>query len=603
MLKIQESIRSGIYAAQFQRLPVAQTVNDRPEQGSEQVVQREIADVVDTLPHEILQPATEYNQLGVQTALSVRINKLSQVEHAVYAWLTAHRAPDMNAVHGAAAVQHLMDTTKAERHRIVSHSINESRDHEGAGDIPIAGFDTLDHEKKAEVRGLWRGLIERTGRIKITNTNPDTQEVHAGFSMQVLVEFSRLLEGEFGSSMVKDINASEHEIVIEPFTQGGGEHKSFAAGPTAEEHGVDQLIKLAEPPAELQLAHYPQTDITAMNEVQRLQFFNQLKPTQIGQLGVKVVDGHATTYYKFGGGSSVKVTMPSNLPDSSQYKESRLADPHGREIATPVFITLGHELGHGIHMQRGTLTRETDIPRFFGGDMDQRAYLDNREEYVNIEGNENALRAEHGLGVRKGHYNIPYLQKERMMQQLNSWLTWIDNLGGLKTLPVYRDIDRWITDVSTRVYTKWDQPDQLETIKVDFAALPARVRNAQFDYLQDNFNNHLNHESVNLSSVLSKLKFSFNTAMDIPYIALALDMEFDLEKVQARDAVAGDRLANYLQALPAQRLDYVRVKIAPKVSSIGQMVNPHVNANDQREFLKLQQALHNFETMSWLFPG
>lgn len=602
--KLQDTANNSHQVKQLRALQKVAGNSLQPKQSSRPILQRQIDGVVQQeLPKNIYELAITYNQLDEETTVSDRIGSLSQVEHAVYAWLTANKAPDMNEVQGSAAVRNLMDTTKAERHRIVAYSVNVSRDHLGEGGIPIAGFGTLGQTEQEEVRAMWRGLIEGTGNIRILDTESDSGEQHEGFGMKVLVEFSRLLEGRFGRSMVKDINTSDHRVVIEPFHVDNDQHKSFAASPTAEEQGVDKLTKLDAQPADELRAHYPETNITDNNEEQRLRLFNQLKPTQEGQLGVRLVDAGVTTYYKFGAGSAVKVTMPSDLPDSSQYKESRLADAAGNELATPVFITLGHELGHGIHMQRGTLTKETEIPRFFGGEADQEAYLGDREEYVNIEGNENALRAEHGLGKRKGHYNIPYLQKQQMEQQITPWFAWIDSLGSLKDLPVYREIDQMLGAMGTRIYTEWAKPDTLAALKDDFAELPEEIRTLQLNYLRDHFARHMAKENEKLMLELYGLRFSFNVGVDIAYMVMAIGMEFDLEKVQAPKAVQSRTLPQFLAELPEQRQSYARVKLAPKVDLIERGIHPQEENGDQEEFAKLTGVLNSFENVSWLFPG
>jgi hypothetical protein len=581
--------------------PQARQLRAIREVATSAVMQRQIADVVHTLPQNILALATTYNLLGDETTVGARINSLSQVEHAVYAWLTANKAPDMSLVPGAAAVRHLMDTTKAERSRIVARSINVSQDHLGEGAIPIAGFAALQPEEQLEVRAMWRGLIEGTGRIQIGETDTDNQEVHAGFRMKTLVEFSRLLEGRFGRSIVKDINASARQVVIEPFHMENADDKSFAANPSTVD--AEHLTKLDAPPAEEVRVHYPETVITDLTEMQRLRLFNQLKATVEGQLGVRLVDGGATTYYRFGAGSNVKVTMPSDLPDDSQHNESRLADAAGNELAAPVFLNLGHELGHAIHMQRGTATRNAEAPGFFETRADQSAYRGDREEYVNIEGNENALRAEHGLGERKGHVNIPALQRAQMEREINPWFTWLRQMGPLSNLPVYVAIQRELTAMDRRISTEWLNPATLPALRRDFAALPATIRTMQLDYLRDNFVRHIEEEKKLMMLSLFRLRFSFPTGVDIPQMVLAADIEFDYEKTQAQAAVRGNTLAQYLGAIPAQRLDYSNAKFLPKLDSIREGVAEHGNQENVAALGRLTALIDTFNRVNWLPPG
>ena len=561
---------------------------------SDGIVQRTInVEDLDSVPDiPIKKQIVLYNQLPATTAIAEKINALSKIEHAIYTWLINNKAPDINAVPGAAKIRELMDITKNERTQIVLSSLKNDE-----SNPPIAGFDQLGKVEQTEVTAMWKNLITGRGKIKISNINSKTKEEHSNFRLKVLVEFTRLLEGKFGRSMVKEIDESAHEVIIEPIHIDNKESQSFAASPV--DHDAGKLVKLRKEPNVLELAYYPEFDITRRSEEHRLAFFNRLKPTMPNQLGVKLKDGDVVAYYQFGKGSSVRVTMPSDLPDSSQYNESRLVDTTGNELATPVFITLGHELGHAIHMQRGTLTKETEITNFLTKKEDQIAYTDDKEEYINIEGNENSLRAEHGLGTRKGHYNIPYLQKEQMTRQMGIWFKWYDNLGALQKMPVFKEIDKTLGAINNRIFTEWANPVTLPKLKIDFANLPEEIKTIQLKYLTTYFDEQINNEYSHIMFALYSLRGKSTASyldINIAQLLFAIDMELKYEKHQAREAIGKHRLPEYLQGISQQRIEYSTVKF-------GRYLDPIYDAlqNDSTKIGKLRNIMTQYNNVNWLF--
>ena len=566
---------------------------------TQQVAQFAIAGINHLTPDVINQLANAYNLLGQETPLSVRINSLSGVEHAVYTWLIQNKAPDLTGNNIAQHVRGLMDATKTERHAIVSQSINAGDHQQADRDLPIAGFNLLSNETKLEVRAMWRGLIEKTGQIRITDTNPDNAEVHNGFDLKILTEFSRLLEGQYGREMVKNINTSDKLITIEPFHYGH-EGKDLAAGQVNQDEIGINLVKLDVEPAQEQLVNYPQHNITAFNETQRITFFNELKPTQQHQAGVSILDGGDTTYYKFGTGSNVKVTVPVELTDSSMYNDSRLADTNDDELATPVFVLLGHELGHGIHMQRGTATQKTNIPNFFTNQHDQEKYGSDSEEYVNIEGTENSLRAEHGLGARKGHGNIPLILRTQMRGQMNNWFSWLDRLGAtIKALPVFIQIDQLLTTINNRITAEWSNPLLFPQLRIDFAALPGEIKQLQRNFLNTNFIPLGLAEIKDLSTRLEQINFSFNWSNDRTRIVNYFIERLNTEGRELENAVQQNTLPVYLSTLGAGRLLFMNQKKGFVINRLTQQSNN--NVNDLNALASVQDSILRFTNAEWIF--
>jgi hypothetical protein len=107
-----------------------------------------------------------------------------------------------------------------------------------------------------------------------------------------------------------------------------------------------------------------------------------------GAGSVEKADGSANT------GGDTTILIEAGLTDT----DIVCYDPAGNRISAPIFLTLGHELIHATHNDAGRNHRERAAT--------DAAYPNLEEEETIATGagpTENKLRAEHGLGVRKGH--------------------------------------------------------------------------------------------------------------------------------------------------------------------------------------------------------
>jgi hypothetical protein len=96
-----------------------------------------------------------------------------------------------------------------------------------------------------------------------------------------------------------------------------------------------------------------------------------------------------------GGGGDSTILIEAGLKDT----DIQCFDPVGTKISAPIFLILGHELLHATHNDSGHNHREKAA-------TDGAAYPNAEEEETiatSAGPTENKLRAEHGLGVRKGH--------------------------------------------------------------------------------------------------------------------------------------------------------------------------------------------------------
>lgn len=95
-----------------------------------------------------------------------------------------------------------------------------------------------------------------------------------------------------------------------------------------------------------------------------------------------------------GGGGDSTILIEAGLKDT----DIQCFAPDGTKISAPIFLILGHELIHATHNDAGHNHREKAAT--------DAAYPNLEEEQTIATGagaTENKLRAEHGLGVRKGH--------------------------------------------------------------------------------------------------------------------------------------------------------------------------------------------------------
>lgn len=576
--------------------PLTSTNALQKKELTQQPIQRVIDPVPDLLPKDILQFISDYNKLDEKTPLNERIKKLFIIEHLVYDCLTEFLVPDLNEESTAAPLQEVLNSLKEERVNVVGQSV-KNEDHLKEGDLPIAHFDKLNEETQKKIRNIWLRLVTSSGSIKILETDSDTKEEHKGFSVRILTEFSRLLEGEFGRELVEEVNASKHLLIIEPFHQSTNKSKDLSAAPLRSDDS-DLLKILPKVPDKDLLVHYPEIDITNFSEKERRKLINRLKPTQEKQLGVALKDGSETTYFQFGSGSDAKITVPSHLKDSSQYIDSRLADKDGNELTTPLFILLGHELGHVSHIQRGTISREAKIPNHFKSKKENDHYGSDQEEYVNIEENENALREEHRLGKRKGHGNIPLLQKNQLYAQIGYWDNWVKQLGELKKLRVYKDISKLINELYGFVSNKWFIPGKLIELKKDVRKLPQTIQQLQLTFLTNNFDEHIDAEYITIFKAFQNAKFTYNAGIVPIQILDSIEIELNYEKYQAKEAVKTNTLNVFLKNLGHQRQEYIQTFILIKLELLG---NEKQQPSDVEVQNRLARYIQDFETVNWLF--
>lgn len=173
----------------------------------------------------------------------------------------------------------------------------------------------------------------KSGSGKIQiSENDDGGVAHPGFRQNILGQFGRLMSRPTGRAMVVDLINGSHTVTIRP------------------------------------------------TETESIAF------ARIGNGALQNPDGTANV------GAGTSIYLDDNLTD-----DKVLAfDEHGNDLASPVFIILGHELIHATHNAAGV--NQTMSAATVAG-------YSNMEEQATVTGpglSENRLRSEHNLGVRHG---------------------------------------------------------------------------------------------------------------------------------------------------------------------------------------------------------
>jgi hypothetical protein len=389
--------------------------------------------------------AVAYNENRKDKTRADRINELHGLQVAMLKWLDQFESPDQNVSDVALWVKELLNEVQREHLELITASVDKQD-----ADPPVANFAKLSEKEKVVVKAIWSQLVAGTGNIRITETEMYTDtstsqassRPHVGFRYEALAQFARLLETSTGRAIVSQVNADtkgQKLVTIKPgFAEPsqGAPGSEFAAGPD-DLSGKDKLT-----PVDTEAMFKGKPNAKKRREAYRRKFVEvdmskiadpKLKAAEIYKarnenpqaLGLRI----GGKYYKFGEGTSVSVTMTWDIRDAEEHHTSRFVDENLNEIPTPNFITLGHELGHAAHMQKGVALGHQDTnDQLFPLIAPQASEKDwsNFEEYANINSVENALRSEFGLKSRYGHINQASVQKSRLEPIANDFYSLSD---------------------------------------------------------------------------------------------------------------------------------------------------------------------------------
>jgi hypothetical protein len=225
----------------------------------------------------------------------------------------------------------------------------------------------LEKQEILQVGKLWQSLLSGTGNLRIR------QGEDPAFGARLQAGIAKLLQGPFGRELITSLSGDDRgedlrvtlgsdfaaELLGTKVSQGAGSE----AIPLSKLQDGNKSFELQEP---------------GKNEVGTVRVGKGLyKPGQRTGSFVRIVGAGAHT-----------------LPGESL-----------RPALTPDFITIGHELGHASRFQTGGSIPLNDAAwsNLNVADPVERELWGIPEEYVNITGVENALRAEHSLEPRRYH--------------------------------------------------------------------------------------------------------------------------------------------------------------------------------------------------------
>lgn len=218
-----------------------------------------------------------------------------------------------------------------------------------------------------------RGLSTDFGTYWIVPN--DTTETYAD------VVGEQITEAEFAKANAAwtALKNGTGKILISEKDKDGGDHGGFKT------KMLTQFAKLMSKPTGrglvIGLVNGSQTVTIRPTEKQRIASASR------GSGSVLKSDGSANT------GGTTTINIDDNLSDDKVVA----FDKDGKEIASPVFLILGHELIHAVHNAAGKNKRNLAASASAWGNKEEE------ETIATGDLTENDLRAEHDLGVRFGH--------------------------------------------------------------------------------------------------------------------------------------------------------------------------------------------------------
>jgi hypothetical protein len=348
---------------------------------------------------------------GNGPGLQPRFAGVTQLERVVYGWYDSKRVPDLTdnadaALGGnATAMTTLLRGLETERDAVVTamRTTNTSITFAGAAAGEIGAL-----------QNLWVAIINQTGHLRVVG---NAAEVDKLFS-----QVAAILQTPTGRSILEYmVNRSPNVVSMMESTQANLQQVAVASGapPTDRDKVLNNRGTSFAGAADLQGSPALVRDQGAAPAT---------AVTTAPALISGVVGAAPPTHYTAGGeryrpgtgraGFAAVASRPAL--DAGR---SPASDAAGNEVLTPSFITLLHELGHALKIATGTympasafapeLTRQI-IPNAADEDFWPASTL---EEFVNVTGVENPVRAESGISARDVYETPEMTRVIRLRQQ------------------------------------------------------------------------------------------------------------------------------------------------------------------------------------------
>ncbi|MFO0746318.1 MAG: M91 family zinc metallopeptidase [Myxococcota bacterium] len=305
-----------------------------------------------------------YNALGPEATFQARFAALRRIDTAAYQAFQDHPSPDLGQLPFGPALRALLTHTEAEHADLVELT----RERTAAGEEGHLPIDTtgMGEGEQAEAAALWSSLARRQGDLQVAGS--------PAFQKGTFGSLAKLMQGPLGRQLVGHLDRR-----AAPGPDGApAPDRSVTITESEREPGASARDTTQSDMHEVGPGAGPDLDPRA------------LTAAVLGGERHAAIGGRQ---FEFGQGSAVDVDMPSAMRDT------RSLDSDKNEIVTPSFIALGHELGHAAKAKAGAKGTNVGFDKLPAGVVGGR-WVNNPEEYLNVQGVENPLRAEHGMKQR-----------------------------------------------------------------------------------------------------------------------------------------------------------------------------------------------------------
>jgi hypothetical protein len=332
----------------------------------------------------VVQKLGEYHAILPQDDVNSqqRLRLLSELDRLIF---TAHAAYQQQPL--GSELKTLYEESETE-HRTL---ITEVAQH--ADQLPI---DTtgMGAEVRGEVLRLWRAFVNGTGNLRIK------VEEGAAFRQRMYAGVAKLLQHPYGRQLITELSAPDEGAALRVIL--GSDFSADLQGATRAQSGGSEAIPLSDLAEETEKNYEFKPVHDALDPGQYREYtgaannpaaFNAWLEHTLDRQYFKWGD----TFYRVGArtGSYVRITGEGT---------GTLVGENDTEALAPEFITIGHELGHSRRQLSGKSLASFVTPADFGITNSAEADLwHNSEELVNIQGEENSLRGEHGVARRAYH--------------------------------------------------------------------------------------------------------------------------------------------------------------------------------------------------------
>lgn len=343
------------------------------------------------LLEQIADQLEQYRSFNSETDVNgqLRLRALKQLDTHIHNWMNTFVERKINDVPNGALLMSLLKESEDEHRELVKEIARQ----EALVPIDTAG---MGGDAVETVHTIWREIVAGAGNIKIL-------EKTDGFRDRMLAAIAKLLQGPNGRKLIAELNAAQDSdkkqvILSSNFSaeltgSGIADTTSNEAIPQSALESKDKLYNFKpaknDELAGVDMAAIPEYrgavgDATAINR-----FLHENSGQPFFRFNGKVYKTGQST------GSLVRIN------DDGMKK---MVGQRNQEIATPEFVTVGHELGHASRFMKGMVPDSfVGVDQFGVGGKADKELWHNSEEYLNINSVENEVRDDHGIGKRKYH--------------------------------------------------------------------------------------------------------------------------------------------------------------------------------------------------------